>query len=125
HNGVHAFAFMVGGFATSDYVFNKVYTALAPVSDGAISSYLDHIVMTRISKITYGNFCHIPYKPNAQDHCERTSKIFISVSGHKCTSDFFDVILPKVCHISYFDYDEAYKCLYYLSEHSDLGDEGV
>ncbi|KAF9476870.1 hypothetical protein BDN70DRAFT_881863 [Pholiota conissans] len=106
---------LVGGFAASDYMFNKVHAALAPaglnilrpenhvnkaVSDGAISFYLDHFVRTRISKITYGNFCHIPYNPNAQDHRDRAAKTFISVSGHKRISDSFDVILPKNTQIS-------------------------
>lgn len=66
------------------------------VSDGAISFYLDHFVRTRISKITYGNFCHIPYNPNDPAHRERMSKTFVSVSGHKRISDSFDTILPKV-----------------------------
>ena len=69
------------------------------VSDGAISFYLDHFVRTRVSKITYGNFCHIPYNPNAPDHRERLNKTFISVSGHKRISDSFDIILPKVCSL--------------------------
>ena len=66
------------------------------VSDGAISFYLDHFVRTRVSKITYGNFCHIPYDSTAPDHKLRAHKVFTSVSGHKRISDSFDIILPKV-----------------------------
>ncbi|KAF8959231.1 hypothetical protein BDZ97DRAFT_1906233 [Flammula alnicola] len=106
---------LVGGFAASDYMFNKVHAALAhaglnilrpenhvnkAVSDGAISFYLDHFVRSRVSKITYGNFCHIPYDQNAADHRERISKTFTSVSGNKRISDSFDVILPKNTQVS-------------------------
>lgn len=66
------------------------------VSDGAISFYLDHFVRTRVSKVTYGNFCHIPFEPSQSDHQQRIRNTFISVSGSKRISDAFDVILPKV-----------------------------
>ncbi|KAF8161579.1 hypothetical protein B0H34DRAFT_701592 [Crassisporium funariophilum] len=106
---------LVGGFAASDWLYNKVHSSLSPlglnilrpenhvnkaVSDGAISFYLDHFVRTRVSKITYGNFCHIPYDPNAADHKERAKNTFISVSGNKRISDSFDVILPKNTQVS-------------------------
>ena len=72
------------------------------VSDGAISFYLDHFVRTRVSKITYGNFCHIPYDPNAPDHVSRSHKVFTSVSGRQRISESFDIILPKVsCLIAF------------------------
>jgi hypothetical protein len=66
------------------------------VSDGALSFYHDHFVRTRVSKITYGNFCHIPFDPASPDHQQRLSKTFTSVSGNRRISDSFDVILPKV-----------------------------
>jgi len=66
------------------------------VSDGAISFYLDHYVRTRVSKVTYGNFCHIPFDSNDPEHQLRIKNTFISVSGNKRISDSFDVILPKV-----------------------------
>jgi hypothetical protein len=71
------------------------------VSDGALSFYHDHFVRTRVSKITYGNFCHIPFDPSAPDHQQRLSKTFTSVSGNRRISDSFDVILPKVCLFSF------------------------
>jgi hypothetical protein len=81
------------------------------VSDGAISFYLDHFVRTRVSKITYGNFCHIPYDPSDADHQRRSHKIFTSVSGNKRISDCFDIILPKVSYIPFFNGMSA-KTLY-------------
>jgi hypothetical protein len=106
---------LVGGFAASDWLFNKVNDALSKahlnilrpenhvnkaVSDGAISFYLDHFVRTRVSKITYGNFCHIPFDATQPDHQQRVAKTFISVSGNKRISDSFDVILPKNTQVS-------------------------
>lgn len=66
------------------------------VSDGAISFYLDHFVRTRVSKVTYGNFCHIPFEPYQPDHQQRVKNTFMSVSGSRRISDAFDVILAKV-----------------------------
>jgi len=106
---------LVGGFAASDWLFAKVHELLNPlglnivrpeshvnkaVSDGAISFYLDHFVRTRVSKITYGNFCHIPYDQNSPDHTSRSHKVFISVSGNKRISESFDIILPKNTQVS-------------------------
>ncbi|KAJ3522838.1 hypothetical protein NMY22_g11713 [Coprinellus aureogranulatus] len=70
------------------------------VSDGAISFYLDHFVNTRISKITYGNFCHIPYDPNDEEHRRRESGVFTTISGLKRIADSFDIILPKNQQVS-------------------------
>ncbi|PPR01388.1 hypothetical protein CVT24_006226 [Panaeolus cyanescens] len=106
---------LVGGFSANDWLFEKVHSALTPlglnilrpeshvnkaVSDGAISFYLDHFVRTRVSKLTYGNFCHIPFDPTLQDHKTRADKTFMSMSGHKRISDSFDVILPKNTQVS-------------------------
>ena len=67
------------------------------VSDGAISFYLDHYVRTRVSKVTYGNFCHIPYDSSDPEHVRRQGNMFMDVSGAKRISNTFDIILPKVC----------------------------
>ena len=66
------------------------------VSDGAISFYLDHFVRTRVSKITYGSFCHIPYNPYDPEHQSRSYNAFIDVSGDRKIGGVFDIILPKV-----------------------------
>ncbi|KAH9485815.1 Heat shock 70 kDa protein 12B [Psilocybe cubensis] len=121
---------LVGGFAASDWLFNKITEALTPsklniirpenhvnkaVSDGAISFYLDHFVRTRVSKVTYGNFCHIPFDPTSPEHKLRSASTFMSVSGTKRISDSFDIILPKNTQVtemkefrkSYFRESEA------------------
>ena len=66
------------------------------MKDGAIFFYLEHYVGIRISKVTYGNFCHIPFDSNNPEHQLRMKNVFISASGDRRISDSFDVILPKV-----------------------------
>jgi hypothetical protein len=80
----------------------KYFSRNKAVSDGAISFYLDHFVRTRVSKITYGSFCHIPYDPSAPDHISRSHNVFIGVSGAERITDFFDIILPKVSYLNLF-----------------------
>ncbi|KAJ3525317.1 hypothetical protein NMY22_g10627 [Coprinellus aureogranulatus] len=106
---------LVGGFAASDWLFERVKEGLKvhgmnvvrpenhvnkAVSDGAISFYLDHFVNTRISKITYGNFCHITFDPNDEEHRKRERGVFTSISGLKRIADSFDIILPKNQQVS-------------------------
>jgi len=122
---------LVGGFAASNWLFSKVHELLIPaglnvvrpenhvnkaVSDGAISFYVDHFVRTRVSKFTYGSFCHIPYDPSAPDHISRSHNVFISVSGAERITDFFDIILPKNTQVS--EAKEFRKSFY---THSDSG----
>ena len=92
------------------------------VSDGAISFYLDHFVRTRVTKLTYGNFCHIPYDPADSDHKSRSQKVFTSVSGNKRISDSFDVILAKVSVVSSFFLSAIKKK---IVEYSSFGDERI
>ncbi|KAF6752246.1 hypothetical protein DFP72DRAFT_991107 [Ephemerocybe angulata] len=106
---------LVGGFSASDWLFNKVEEVLQPkglnvirpeshvnkaVSDGAISFYLDHFVKTRVSKVAYGSFCHIPYDTTDADHRQRESTAFMSVSNSKRLPGFFQVVLPKNTQVS-------------------------
>jgi len=107
---------LVGGFAASDWLFNEVHQALASlelnvvrpeshvnkaVSDGAILFYLDHFVRTRVSKVTYGSFCTIPYDPNNSDHKKRANNVYIcDFAGKKRINGFFDIILPKNTQVS-------------------------
>ncbi|KAH6897540.1 hypothetical protein BKA70DRAFT_751100 [Coprinopsis sp. MPI-PUGE-AT-0042] len=106
---------LVGGFSASDWLYSKVDEALKPkglnvirpenhvnkaVSDGALSFYLDHFVKTRVSKVAYGSFCHIPYDSDDSDHTVREAQTFISVSNSKRIGGFFQVVLPKNTQVS-------------------------
>jgi len=106
---------LVGGFAASDWLFTKVYELLTPlglnifrpenqvckaVSDGAISFYLDHLVGTRVSKVTYGSFGNILYDPRDSGHRSRSHEAYTCVSGNERIHDFFGIILPKNTQVS-------------------------
>jgi len=71
------------------------------VSDGALSFYHDRFVRIRVSKFTYGSFCEIDFNPADPDHQRRIHNTRTDVAGDECISDFFDVILPKVCLFSF------------------------
>ena len=92
------------------------------ISDGAISFYMDHFVRTRVSKVTYGNFCSIPYDPSDPDH--RSHTVFTAYSGEKRVGVFFDIILPKVSGLISFP-----KRMFFLKkifvEYPSFGDEGI
>ena len=75
---------------------------------------------TRVSKVTYGNFCHIAYDPKFPDHKARAHKVFISVSGNKRISESFDVILPKVSFCSYFPFSSSSKLVYRTNDNNFL-----
>ncbi|KAF9478439.1 hypothetical protein BDN70DRAFT_933391 [Pholiota conissans] len=106
---------LVGGFACSDYLLSQIQDELRTfdvnihrpdahidkaVSDGAISFYLDHIMRTRISKVTYGTFRAIPYDPCNSDHLHRRMEAYVSPSGIMLIDGFFSIILPKNTQIS-------------------------
>jgi hypothetical protein len=66
------------------------------VSDGALSFYHDRFVRTRISKFTYGTFCHLLFDPTDLDHQQRRHNTFTDLAGDWRILDAFSVILPKV-----------------------------
>jgi len=105
---------LVGGFAASDWLFSKVNELLTPlklnivrpenhvnkaVTNGAISFYLDHLVRTRVSKVTFGTVVYMPYNPNDPDHKSRSHKVITDFSGVKRIVTF-DIILPKNTQVS-------------------------
>lgn len=106
---------LVGGFASSDYLYNRLQALLEPVglriirpenhvskavADGAISFYLDHFVQSRIAKVTYGIFGGVPYDPNDAEHVERQDDAYFMYSGQKYVGNRFFVILPKDRRVS-------------------------
>lgn len=65
-------------------------------SDGAISFYLDHVVTTRVSKLTYGAFGSVLYSKNDPEHRQRLAATYTNLQGTTWVPDRFTVILPKV-----------------------------
>ncbi|KAK7472127.1 hypothetical protein VKT23_000249 [Stygiomarasmius scandens] len=103
-------AFLVGGFAASDYLFNKLADYLQPtglqicrpqnhlnkaVADGAVSFYLDHFVTCRIARWHYGVRMNKRYDKRDPEHMEREHTAYINVGGMRSIPDGFDIILPK------------------------------
>lgn len=71
------------------------------MSDGALSFYHDHFVRTRVSKFTYGTICAPLYDPTDPDHQKRVHKTYTAASGLCRVNDSFDIIIPKVCSLSF------------------------
>jgi len=51
------------------------------VAVGAISYYLDRFVVGRIVRYTYGTPGSINYDPSDQEHCKRSSKKYLAITG--------------------------------------------
>ena len=92
------------------------------MSDGALSYYHDHFVSTRVSKFTYGYFCHPVFDPAAPDHLQRSHSVYVCASGVRRVQGFFDGILSKVCSFS-----SVVMCLinFFYAEHASFGDQGI
>jgi hypothetical protein len=106
---------LVGGFASSDWLFEQMKTILTKkgfalirpenhvnkaVSDGAISFYLDHYVRARIAKVTYGSRVSVPYVHSDPEHVKRAALKFIDVDGMPMLPHGFRPILQKNSQVS-------------------------
>jgi hypothetical protein len=65
------------------------------VADGAVSFYLDRFVKTRVSKLTYGISCGIPYNSSNYEHLQRIHDMYEDFSGLTRIRNSFSVILAK------------------------------
>ncbi|KAF9025803.1 hypothetical protein BDZ89DRAFT_1068051 [Hymenopellis radicata] len=107
--------FLVGGFAASYWLFEKLKDHLGPlgisfsrpdshvskaVADGAVSFYLDRSVGARIAKYTYGVSCNVLYNEGNKDHLDRKAKLYMDTAGHMRVPLSFGVILPKNTKVS-------------------------
>jgi len=106
---------LVGGFAASDWLFEKVKSILTgkglvvirpenhvnkAVSDGAISFYLDHYVRSRVAKVTYGYKASILYVPTDSEHIKRVTALHTHADGLQYLHDGFRVVLPRNTQVS-------------------------
>ncbi|KAI5982477.1 hypothetical protein EDD15DRAFT_2377772 [Pisolithus albus] len=103
-------AFLVGGYASSDFLFLSLQRHPAfsdtilcrpgtqlnkAVADGAVSFYIDHLVKTRVAKVTYGIPVAIRYDSSRLDHIARKKTKILSFSGHWMLPNAFGSILKK------------------------------
>jgi hypothetical protein len=65
------------------------------VAVGAISYYLDHFVVGRIVRYTYGTEGSIEYNPSDSEHRKRSHKKYLGMTG-EIQLDIFTPILFKV-----------------------------
>ncbi|KAF9526178.1 hypothetical protein CPB83DRAFT_817364 [Crepidotus variabilis] len=101
---------LIGGFSSNDWLFDNVQVGLQKfnlnvirpeenttkaVSEGALSSYLDHYVRFRVAKVTYGKFTNIEYDSDNADHIARESSKFTRADGTEAISGYFSTILSK------------------------------
>ena len=66
------------------------------VADGAISYHIDHLVSSRVAKLTYGTDCSVPYNPSDGEHRARQKNIYRGPSGQLALPNAFASILTKV-----------------------------
>ncbi|KAF8177810.1 hypothetical protein K438DRAFT_1978424 [Mycena galopus ATCC 62051] len=103
--------FLVGGFASNDWLFLQLKTRLQSVgldvtrpdahlnkavADGAVSFYIDHHVSVRVARFTYGMKCSEAYNPNNGEHATRVESLYRGVSGESLIPGRFSAILKKV-----------------------------
>jgi len=101
---------LVGGFASSPWLFAQLQERLTPdgivvsrpdgqtskaVADGAIAFYCDHHVGARIAKYMYGVEFLREFDSTDPEHRERQSRLFQLPSGPELLPDAFDCILAR------------------------------
>ena len=62
---------------------------------GAVSHYLDHPVVGRIIRYTYGTPAAITFDPSDPEHRRRSNKMFMGITG-RLQLDVFSPTLFKV-----------------------------
>ncbi|KAI0031110.1 hypothetical protein K488DRAFT_87114 [Vararia minispora EC-137] len=102
--------FLVGGFASNEYLFKKVKDHLADdnlvllrpdceskkaAAEGAVSFRLDHLVSARTAKLTYGTRCAVPFIPFIPSHRERAQQVVPDITGGLMLCGAFADVLTK------------------------------
>ncbi|KAG2104014.1 uncharacterized protein F5147DRAFT_615286 [Suillus discolor] len=106
---------LVGGFAASDRLFVRLQEYFLPlginfcrpdahankaVADGAVSFYIDHLVSSRVARVTYGIECKWQYNFQDPEHLARRHKAVIDVDGKTYIQEQFESILLKGTQVS-------------------------
>ncbi|KAI0785955.1 hypothetical protein C8Q75DRAFT_794294 [Abortiporus biennis] len=103
-------AFLVGGFAASPYLYNRLRESLRPkgislsrpdtptnkaVAEGAVSYFLHHLVCVRVAPVTYGTRIVAYYDPLKKDHLLRKHHALVRSSGQLVLPNAYLVSLAK------------------------------
>lgn len=67
------------------------------MADGAISYYLDQFVVGRLVRHTYGTEASIKYDPSNLEHCKRSHKKYLGISGLR-----LDIFCPTLFKVAIF-----------------------
>ncbi|KAJ8595459.1 hypothetical protein M405DRAFT_759150 [Rhizopogon salebrosus TDB-379] len=109
------FVFLVGGFAASDWLFERLQKYFQPlgisfcrpdghvnkaVADGAVSFYIDHLVSSRVARATYGIGVSTRYNTRDPEHQTPQHAKFIDPAGHQRIANQFSGILIKGTQVS-------------------------
>lgn len=79
-----------------------LHTSNKAVADGAISYNIDHLITTRVAKLTYGVTCGRGFDPSQDDHISRKNTKYCDLDGSWRLPNAFCSILEKVI-LSYYD----------------------
>ncbi|KAI0783012.1 hypothetical protein C8Q75DRAFT_836726 [Abortiporus biennis] len=105
-----SFAFLVGGFAASPYLYARLKKLLErveielcrpdnhtnkAVAEGAISFHLQNFVSVRVLKTTYGTDHLVDYNPLDPEHYRRRWTVKAQPSGCQIIPNAFSVLLAK------------------------------
>ncbi|EKM51025.1 uncharacterized protein PHACADRAFT_128701 [Phanerochaete carnosa HHB-10118-sp] len=105
-----SFAFLVGGFAASAWLFTKLKEHLSvfdislsrpdhhankAVAVGAASFFLEHFVSVRVARWTYGSSCSVEYDDSNPEHRLRQHKTYMMPSAVRVIPEGFKNIVAK------------------------------
>ncbi|KAM6497398.1 hypothetical protein JOM56_007871 [Amanita muscaria] len=119
---------VVGGFARSNYLFSQLSAHFIrgvsiiradttylnkAVADGAVSYFLDHYVITRVSKYSYGLKIDVIFDPTNPEHARRRNTKSMDKDGQYKIPGVFSTILKKDTEISEeTGFRKSYNCLF-------------
>ncbi|KIP01143.1 hypothetical protein PHLGIDRAFT_17412 [Phlebiopsis gigantea 11061_1 CR5-6] len=104
------FAFLVGGFAASKYLADRLskelkslgitlsrpdHHAQKAVAIGAVSHYIEHYVSARVARFTFGTETIVPFDPSDPEHRSRRSKVVPSALRFPAIPDAFGSLIKK------------------------------
>ncbi|KAF9234840.1 hypothetical protein BU15DRAFT_78674 [Melanogaster broomeanus] len=130
-------AFLVGGFAASDWLYTSLMEHMCglgvtfcrpsqhvnkAVADGAVSSFIDHLVFAWTARFTYGTECNALYNEHDPEHVARKANAFQGITGCLEVPNAFESILEKVDDYSLI-YEKSSLCIGFLFKGTEVSEE--